>query len=305
MRTIQEVGTEILNNAPKKFYVFCGSEYGIKNKYIQMLSSLYTEVHEIDDVQSVLTLMNTKHFVPLTPALYIVRYDDSFLASMNATTSDKISSTNIIGTVVCIYEDSSKAASKLEKYLPDWSVSIDSVNIQFIIKYLHSDFPKLPDRLIELSATIGLNYGDSQNICRSMMLADVEQLMSLSDDSLNKLFGKQQSSQESDIKLAIAARNFTYLNDLLNNYSGDLDSILYTILSTLVELEKILSNRHIDSALQEYTKRWTYKDIYNMFMNTYAELKKLRSYATDVNSSLIYLFSLLKFSEIPDVEVMQ
>ena len=28
MRTIQEVGTEILNNEPKSFYVFSGSEYG-------------------------------------------------------------------------------------------------------------------------------------------------------------------------------------------------------------------------------------------------------------------------------------
>ena len=38
MRNIQDVGTEILQNTPKKFYIFVGEEYGIKMKYIEILS---------------------------------------------------------------------------------------------------------------------------------------------------------------------------------------------------------------------------------------------------------------------------
>lgn len=305
MRTIQEVGTEILNNEPKSFYVFSGSEYGIKNKYIEILSELYGEVHEVPDVQSVLTLMNQKHFIPLKPALYIVRYDDAFLSSLNADTQHKISSTKIIGTIVCIYDSSSKGVAKLDKFIPDYSVNIDSVDRLFVVKYLHSDFPALPDRLIELSAKMSENYGDAQNICRSMSLADLESLFALSDEDIIKLFGKQHLSKESDIKKGIAARNFSYLMSQIENYPDDLDSIFYTILSTLLELEKIKLNKYAESNLREYAKQWTFQDIYNMFMNTYSELKKSRSYANNVSASLTYLFALLKFSEIPDVEVMQ
>lgn len=305
MRSIQDVGIEILNSDPKKLYIFCGSEYGIKNRYLEMLANYYGETHEVSDIQSVTTLMNTKHFIPLVPALYIVRYDDAFISSLNTDNATKLIQTNIIGTLVCIYDDTAKIVSKLDKFLPDWVVDIGPVSTQFIIKYLRSDFPKLPDRLITIAAEHGVNYGDSQNICKSMMLADIEELCSLSDDAIIRLFGKQTITNDIQLRQGIASRNFNHLVRLLEAYPGDLDYVFYTILSTLVELEKILSNRYIESDLQSYVKRWTYKDIYNMFMNTYEELKKLRSYATNAEASLIYLFSLLQFTEIPDVEVMK
>ena len=305
MRTIQEVGYEILNKTPRKFYVMCGSEYGVKKKYLQILSEIYSEVHEVPDVQSILDMMNTKHFIPLTPALYIVRYDETFLSSLNATTSDKIDHTNIIGTIVCIYDDSAKTSNKLDKYLPDWSISIDNIDKQFVMKYLRSDFPSLPDRMVSIAALNCANYGDAQQVCTSMSLAPEAELNSMSDAEIITLFGKQTVSKESEIRKAVAARNFTYLIELLDNYPGEYDSVFYVILSTMTELEKIMPNKYAESDLKPYTKQWTYKDIYNMFMNTYEELKKLRSYATNAEASLIYLFSLLKFSEIPDVEVMQ
>ena len=47
------------------------------------------------------------------------------------------------------------------------------------------------------------------------------------------------------------------------------------------------------------------QDVYNMFMLTYNEIAKTRSYATDVRSSLLYLFAFLKFKRIPSVEFME
>ena len=41
MRTIQEVGTEILTGTPAKMYVMIGQEYGIKMKYIKILANHY------------------------------------------------------------------------------------------------------------------------------------------------------------------------------------------------------------------------------------------------------------------------
>ena len=39
MLSIQEVGLSILGDSPKKFYILGGSEYGIKDKYIEILVS--------------------------------------------------------------------------------------------------------------------------------------------------------------------------------------------------------------------------------------------------------------------------
>lgn len=304
MLTIQEVGNEILGNSPRSFYVFTGVEYGVKEKYLSILTKYYGSSKEAYSVKALLDMMATKHLIPLQPCLYIVRYDEEFLASLNDSMSNKIKSSKIIGTVVCIYDKSTKGSNKLEKYLSDFTVSIDTVNESFIRRYLHSDFPTLPDRLINLAANIGSDYGDSQKICKSMSVIPPEDLFALSDDKLTELFGKSSNSTETEIKRGIASRNFTHLIKLVDTYSGELDSLLYTILSTMIELDKIVSNKYVQSDLREFDRRWNHKDIFNMFMNTYSELKKLRSYATDSYASLVYLFGLLKFSEIPAVEEM-
>ena len=104
MLTIQEVGTEIMQGNPRNFYVMTGSEYGIKRMYIQYLINHYKNYKEADSVESVLTTMSTKHFVPLQPTVYVVRYDDAFITSLNDKTSARIQSIKIIGTIVCLYE---------------------------------------------------------------------------------------------------------------------------------------------------------------------------------------------------------
>lgn len=304
MRTIQEVGMEILNKNPSKFYVFSGSEYGIKNKYLSILSEVYGGSREVSDVESVLSLMSIKHVVPLKPSLYVVRYDNAFISSLSSETAKRIDKLNIKGTLVCIYDYSTKGVNKLEKYLPDYTVNVDKIDKQFIVKYLHSDFPGVPDRLISLAAEMCDNYGDAQNLCRSMSLAPVDDLFAMSDEAIASLLGKSKSSTDAQIRSGIASRNFKYLIDTLESYSGDSDSVFYSILSTMLDLEKLFSNSRSQSDLRDYLGRWTLKDVYNMFMNTYFELKKLRTYATDSKSSLIYLFGLLKFSEIPSVEDM-
>lgn len=305
MRSIQDVGVEILGNNPSKFYIFTGSEYGIKNKYLETLKTFYGDMKEVETVQTVIDMMSVKHMIPLPPALYVVRYDDAFLSTLTQDVASKLAKLNIIGTLVCIYDDVTKKVDKLDKYLPEYTVNITAVDKQFLVKYLHTDFPGLPDRLITISANIADNYCDAQNICRSMMLSDLNKLSAMLDADIVSLFGKSHSYNELDIKIGIAARNFNRVIKVLANYPGESDTVLYTILGTMVELEKLKTNLYAESPLREYTKRWTHKDIYNMFMHTYDALKKLRSYATDTESIIVYLASLLKFSEIPDVEVME
>lgn len=303
MRTIQEVGTEILNNTPGKFYIFCGSEYGIKCKYLDILKKHYGTMTEYESVESLLNLMSTQRFIPLEPALYVVRYDLDFLSSLSDASAKEIDSANIIGTIVCIYE-LSKHTSKLDKYLPNYTVMITEVSRNFKIKYLKSDFPQLPDRLINISAEYATDYYEAYGICKSMSTVDPDRLLSMSDFAILELFGKTTKYTEADIRRNIASKNFTYLVNLLDIYTDSYDTILYTILSTLIELEKIAYAKYSDSILKEYSKFWTVSDIGNMFFHTYEELKKLRTYNTDAKLSLVYLFALLRFKTIPSVEFM-
>ena len=92
---------------------------------------------------------------------------------------------------------------------------------------------------------------------------------------------------------------------VIENYDGDGDRILYAVLQTMIELDKLLDNSHIQSDLKPYIKLWTREDVYYMFMNSYLELQKLRSTSSyDVKNSITYLIGLLPFQRIPAPEVM-
>ena len=70
MLTIQDVGTEVLGNNPRNFYIFGGTEYGIKCKYISFMRNHYGNYAECQTVAEVIKLMTTHHFIPIEPTLY-------------------------------------------------------------------------------------------------------------------------------------------------------------------------------------------------------------------------------------------
>lgn len=275
MRTIQEVGNEILTNNPKSFYIFCGCEYGIKLRYISQLQSHYQGNYEsYERVQDVINLMRTKRLIPLQPSVYVIRYDDEFVSSLSDKTKSLIESTKIIGTIVCIYEDK-KQVQKCNKYLGSYTVSIDPVNPQFISKYLHVDYPGIPDKLIDFATECSSDYYQAQNICAALQSAPVSLTSKLDISELKHLFGYQDTANEKMLKTGIAARNFDYCMKVLDENYSDWDTIYYTILQTLIELDKVKSSKYSQSDLQEYGKYWNVQDIYYMFENTYDALKTI------------------------------
>lgn len=303
MLTIQEVGTEIMKGHPRNFYVMTGSEYGIKRMYIQYLKDHYKNYKEVDTVESVLNTMSTKHFVPLQPTVYVIRYDESFITSLNDKTSSRIRNVNIIGTIVCLYE-SEKHASKVEKYLGDYTVHIEKVNSVFVKKYLKKDFAELSDTCIDAAVESCVDWYEAELMCRSMMLDNRDHLNSQTKQDLKITFGKAVELDEKLIKFIIASRDFNRLLYLIDKKEGEEDSVLYTMLSTMLELEKLTVNKYIDSDLRPYLKNWKMQDIYNMFMQVYQQLKYLRSISSNPQNSLVYLATLMQFQEIPSVEVM-
>lgn len=305
MISIQDLGLSILSDSPKQLYILGGTEYGVKEKYIDKLTSLYGEKIEYPAVMDVIDMMSKKHLIPLKPALYVVRYDESFVSQIDASVAKKVMSAKIVGTLVCLYYDA-KHITKLDKYLPDSVGVIDNVNPKFIEKYLHQDFPNLDDRSIKIATFAGQNYGHSRNICKSMSNSDIVELNKKSEEELYELFGCSAESTEKEIQFAIANRNFSKCVDLVDEYNGNIDSLIYTILNTMLELEKVLSSKYSNSDFKDYAKFWKVQDIYYMFMNTYEELNKLRSNtSTNIYNSLIYLFGLLTFKDIPSCEDMK
>lgn len=304
MISIQDVGMQILGDNPGKFYVFGGSEYGIKEKYISILKDKYGKQIESPSVKDVIDMLSKKHIVPLQPAVYVIRYDESFLSELSDVLANKISKLKFTGTIVCLYE-ASKHITKLDKYLPEYTVSIDSVSPQFLAKYLRSDFPQLDDRFINIAIQHADNYNQAKNMCHSMDCVSSSSLNGMSDDEIAALFGCSDVSTEAQVRVGVAARQFNALITLLEKYGDDTDRILYAILQTMIELDKVLDNPRSQSDIKQYAKNWTREDVYYMFMNTYEELKKSRSGASyDIKLSIIYLFGLLKFQRIPSPEVM-
>ena len=113
------------------------------------------------------------------------------------------------------------------------------------------------------------------------------------------LADKKLSIKPNSIAVAFDVSKATFRLEQYSEY----DTIYYTILQTLVELEKQKVSKFVSSELGKYAKLWTLEDIYYMFDNTYKCLIRSRSAQIDIKSDIIILLSLLSFKSIPSMEV--
>ena len=294
-----------MSDSPKSLYIVGGEEYGIKDKYIKKLTEYYGNKEEYRTVSELINFLSVRHLIPIPPTLYLVRYDESFVTSINAQMAQKLKNLKVNWTIFCIYIDP-KHIAKIDKFLPDNTCSIESVNPKFVNRYLHSDFPKLDDRSIKIATECAVSYGHARTICESMSHANPSTLARMTEGALAKLFGCSDPASEKDVRKAVANRNFNSALSLLESYEGNLDNLIYVILQTMIDMEKILTSKYSDLDIKDSAKYWKIEDVYHMFMNTYEELSKLRSNtSTDIKSSLIYLFGLFTFKNIPSVEDMK
>lgn len=305
MLSVPEVGKQILGNSPNSFYIFCGPEYGVKDKYLSQLKSFYNGLYsEYQEVENVFQLMRNISLIPLVPQLYIVRYDEGFIADLKESTLSSIRSLEIIGTIVLIYQDS-KSLTKCNKFVGDYTVLFDTVAPQFVTTYLTKDFPQLGKSFIEFAVKSRPDYKGAYILCSLMSEVHESKLAEVGVDKLQSMLYCETTSVEEQIKLGIAARNFGYLLHVLEDYPEDYDNVIYTILNTLVDLDKLKARSYTESPLKPYMQHWTQSDIYNMYMFTYNALEQLRSISSDAYSQLIYLFGILQYQPIPSLSDMK
>ena len=305
MLSIQAAGNEILNNNPGNFYIFSGVEYGIKRKYIEILKSYYqNRFTEYDSLSEVLVNLKKKHLIHNEPQLYIVRYDEDFIRSLNESTKHTIENLKDIGTIVCIYE-LDKYTSKCNKYLSDYTVAFNHVDKHFIKRYLKNDFPEIDDMYIDYVLNHCNDYNHAYNICHCLDKADKSMISGNNLDIVSKYFGIDFALADQQFRFSFASRNFKDCLNLIDNYNGELSNLYYTMISVLLELEKLQTHPKMKADLNEFSRYWNTSDIYNMFMNVYNELECSRNLSVyNIYDRLIYLVSLLKFMPVPNVEVL-
>lgn len=301
---IQDVGIEILGGNPKKFYIFCGSEYGIKSRYIDILKNHYGNYKEYDSVESVINLLTTKHLIPLQPTLYVVRYDSSFIKALSDSYVKSFNRTvsNIsdnLGTLVCIY-DSNSDYKKLSKHLSDYVVNIDAVNPRFLMRYITEEFPDISNVSINSILQLTSNYGEIRNICNALSYAPPGSM--LTPDQIRQLVGISDNISEETLKLAIASKRVDIIINYINTHSN-YDILIYGTFSILVELEKIKSTNYVKSNIKKYSNLWSISDVYNFYFWIYESLKYIRtSIVVDVGDLLVQIYSMLAYIHVPTFE---
>lgn len=303
MLSIQDAGLSIMGDSPKHMYVLGGIEHGIKEQYIDILTKKIGHKIESESATDVFAMMNRKHIIPLSPAVYVIRYDKSFLAKLNPQYAEEISRCTIIGTIVLVYEAEADV-KKLDKYFPDNTVIINNIESKHICKYLKRDFPNLSDNYIQIAAKHASDYFQAKNICRC--LNSIQGSISLTEANIMWLFGLDKLYSDKELAAAIASRNFRAIIHISEHYEGDdKNYILYQFLNCMIELDKLTDNKHYSSPLKDYAKYWTRPDIYYMFNHTYNAISQLRAgYSTDIDLYIVYLSALLRFKSIPSMEVL-
>ena len=303
MLSIQDIGLSIMGDSPKNFYILGGKEYGIKDKYIEILVSKFGSKIEYETVQEVVALFSKHHIIPLESHVYVVRYDKTFVSQASKDSPDRILSLGIIGTLVLVYEDA-KDLGKLDKVFPDNTASIDAIDIKHMVKHLKSDFPDLDDLTVTSVAKYSDNYFHAKNICRCLDCVSGKYM--LTEKQIISLFGLQTAYSNDEVQIAVASRNFNALVHILEHYEGDPQNILYQILRVMVELDKVQSSKFSNSTLKQYANKWQPADIYYMFNHTYEAIKSMRSgYAADVSDLIVYLGALMCFQTIPDTRLLK
>lgn len=303
MLSIQDIGLSIFGDTPKKFYILGGTEYGIKEKYIEILTSKFGPKLNYPSVSDVISLFSKNYIIPPKPQVYVVRYDKAFVSGLTKDLADKVLTFRMPGTLVLLYEDT-KDLTKLNKFFPDNTASIDPIDVKHMEKYLKSDFPELDKRTISCVAKNAINYYQAKNICRGLF--SIQDKIIMTEKQIVTLFNLGTKYSADDVQVAIASRNFNALMHILDNYDGDIQGILYLILRVMVELDKIQSSKYSDSPLKKYSKNWTRADIYYMFNHTYAAINSLRSgYTVEVSDLIVYLGVLMMFTNIPETGLLE
>jgi hypothetical protein len=295
----RDFGTQIaVDKTPGKFYIIAGDEYGIKYRYLRMIADIYgNKPIECDSVDYALSLMQRQHLIPLEPTLYIIRYDDAFIKSIKNYSADDIRSIDIIGTIAVVY-GSDADSDKCEKYLPEYTVRFNPVSIDYVKKYLMQDFEKMTLGKSEIAVSVCKEYYGARMAAFSLTNLDDSVSAQFDAVAIKDSISADTPCNITRFKTGIAARDFNYCVRQISRMD-DLSSVLYAILSTMLDIEKAIELPKSKSWCAKYVKNWNKYDVVIMFNNAYNVLLESRNTISfDMENALIMILCSMRFSPV-------
>ena len=283
--TIQQVGNEILTNQPRRFYIFCGAESGIKDKYIEHLQSYYNNNKvELDSFE---TLVSQLQYEPLIsiPTLYIIRYDKEFWSKVSESTANLISDIYIDGTVVMIFSEN--ASAKISKNLGDYAIDIAPLSEQLKMKYLVNEFPQISEVIIQAVINLSENYLMARNVCQSISKLPATKVNDITAEDIDNLFVIRGGVDEKAIQGDIYCRDVAKALVDFDNFSGDRNFLFYNIMNTMTTLEK------------QNNRAWNKSDVVMLNDLAYQFLLQSRTIYVDLYNVLVMLFCSMGISPVP------
>ena len=292
MITVQDGVRQIYSDNPKSVYFFTGPEYGVKLQYIQILADKCdNQIEEYNSISQVIETFSKKSLIPRPNKVYIVRYDKEFLSKI----STELLKIKIPGYLVCLYQDDSDEA-KLDKVFPDNVLRVNHLTPAISFKHLSKEFSTLPEMLIKSIIDLSPDFYSAKVMCQAAAYLPKSEIHNISKSELESLFGYEIKHETETFKTAIASRNFKVAVQEIEAYESDLSLLIYDMLSTFLEIYKVLEKSYSDSFVKPYLNKWNVTSVVNMFNVAYEQLELLRNYSTySPYVSLMYICSLLQF----------
>lgn len=297
MIDIREAGTEVfVQHNPRKFYAFCGEEYGVKLRYMSEIIKTHGGKSAVfESVRAVIVMLKADRLFPLEPCTYIIRYDQNFVKCLDDDSEYEIDSLDFDGTIIVLFEDEA-SLKRCEKWIPKYTVHFENVSPDFIQKYLASDYPSLLGQDYQLSVNIGHSYIGATMVAESLSNLDAD-YRSGDQRAVSYALSPRFFSNVAAFRNGVAARNFTFCVQIIDSSEGDLYPFIYGILSTMLEVEKILENPKSKSWCSKYAGNWNIYDAVTVFGNTYRVLKDSRTLLSyDLYAALLRVLGSMRFS---------
>lgn len=291
MLSILDIAKDIQSGSLRKCYFFTGPDYGVKLQYLNTFATMCdNNVQELDSFESVQNLLSRRTLIPRPKTEYIVRY-----SQLSDIKSCNLSSLKFFGTIVCI-EDSDDLESKISKLYPENTVRFNHLTPTTCFKHLSSNYSKLPTRLVECISRWDVDYLDACNMCEALSALDTNMLSTMNELDIKKLFDYNNSYASQRLKSAVLARDFKYAIRQVDLFDEDVSFLFYDILSSYLDIIKVLEKPSYSSYAKQYSNRWTLSSAKYMYRITFDQLNKIRMYPNyDPKDALIYVLALLQF----------
>ena len=279
MLSINEGAAQILSDSPGRIYFLTGADYGIKQHYINRLSSLYNDnLIELGSMQEFLLIMSHRSILPKPATLYVVRYDAQFISDLDEKLADKVKSFKFKGTLIGLYEKQD-AEKKLDKFFPDCTVRINPLPDDLKVKHLSKEFSDLSDRLIRICVENSDSYARSMRMCEALNLAPIHFIDSVSKSEIKNMFGCSSGYDSELMKKSVANRDCATMYLLADSHDqSDYSSMFYDMLNALSEIAKsIEAGKPSGWVTSNMLNVWNWDQVIAMFDIVYEQLKLIRS----------------------------